>query len=237
VKKMGKRYEALLEKIEKGKKYTLDEAVKLVKELKSAKFDESVEVHIQLGVDPKKSDQSVRGSVLLPHGVGKTKRVLAFAKGEKAKEAEEAGADYIGDQETIKKIQGGWLEFDAVVATPDMMPMVSKLGRILGPRGLMPNAKAGTVSMDIGRVVQEIKKGKVEFKMDKLGNIHVSIGKVSFPEEKLKENLVALLEALLKAKPAAVRGQFIKSIYLSPTMGPSVKLDVQKVLNEIKKVA
>lgn len=234
---MGKRYEALLEKIEKGKKYTLDEAIKLVRELKSAKFDESVEVHIQLGVDPKKSDQNVRGSVLLPHGTGKTKRVLAFAKGEKAKEAEEAGADYIGDQETVKKIQGGWLDFDAVVATPDMMPMVSKLGRILGPRGLMPNAKAGTVSMDIGRVVQEIKKGKVEFKMDKLGNIHVSIGKVSFSEEKLKENLVALLEALLKAKPASVRGQFIKSIYLSPTMGPSVKLDVQKVLNEIKKVA
>lgn len=234
---MGKRYEALLTKIEKGKKYTLDEAVKLVKELKSAKFDESVEVHIQLGVDPKKSDQSVRGSVLLPHGVGKTKKVLAFAKGEKAKEAEEAGADYIGDQETIKKIQSGWLDFDAVVATPDLMPMVSKLGRILGPRGLMPNAKAGTVSMDIGRVVQEIKKGKIEFKMDKLGNIHVSIGKVSFSEEKLKENLIALLEALIKAKPQAVRGQFIKSIYLSPTMGPSVKLDVQKVLNEIKRSA
>lgn len=232
---MSKRYEALLSKIEKGKIYDPNEAFKLIKELGTAKFDESVEVHIKLNIDPKQTDQTVRGSVLLPHGIGKTKRVLAFVRGDKIKEAEEAGADYIGDQETIEKILNGWFEFDAVVATPDMMPVISKLGKILGPRGLMPNAKAGTVTQDIGRVIKEIKMGKIEFKTDKLGNIHTVIGKVSFDEEKLKENFIALVDAILKARPPSVKGQFIKSIYITTTMGPSIKLDTLKVLNLIGK--
>lgn len=232
---MSKRYEALLSKIEKGKIYDPNEAFKLIKELGTAKFDESVEVHIKLNIDPKQTDQTVRGSVLLPHGIGKTKRVLAFVRGDKIKEAEEAGADYIGDQETIEKILNGWFEFDAVVATPDMMPVISKLGKVLGPRGLMPNAKAGTVTQDIGRVIKEIKMGKIEFKTDKLGNIHTIIGKVSFDEEKLKENFIALVDAILKARPPSVKGQYIKSIYITTTMGPSIKLDTLKVLNLIGK--
>lgn len=232
---MSKRYEALLSKIEKGKTYDPNEAFKLIKELGTAKFDESVEVHIKLNIDPKQTDQTVRGSVLLPHGIGKTKRVLAFVRGDKIKEAEEAGADYIGDQETIDKILNGWFEFDAVVATPDMMPVISKLGKVLGPRGLMPNAKAGTVTQDIGRVIKEIKMGKIEFKTDKLGNIHTVIGKVSFDEDKLKENFIALVDAILKARPPSVKGQYIKSIYITTTMGPSIKLDTLKVLNLIGK--
>ncbi len=232
---MSKRYEALLSKIEKGKTYDPNEAFKLIKELGTAKFDESVEIHIKLNIDPKQTDQTVRGSVLLPHGIGKTKRVLAFVRGDKIKEAEEAGADYIGDQETIDKILNGWFEFDAVVATPDMMPVISKLGKVLGPRGLMPNAKAGTVTQDIGRVIKEIKMGKIEFKTDKLGNIHTIIGKVSFDEEKLKENFIALVDAILKARPPSVKGQYIKSIYITTTMGPSIKLDTLKVLNLIGK--
>ncbi|MCX8095206.1 MAG: 50S ribosomal protein L1 [Caldisericia bacterium] len=232
---MSKRYEALLSKIEKGKTYDPNEAFKLIKELGTAKFDESVEVHIKLNIDPKQTDQTVRGSVLLPHGIGKTKRVLAFVRGDKIKEAEEAGADYIGDQEIIEKVLNGWFEFDAVVATPDMMPAISKLGKVLGPRGLMPNAKAGTVTQDIGRVIKEIKMGKIEFKTDKLGNIHSVIGKVSFEEDKLKENFIALIDAILKARPPSVKGQYIKSIYITTTMGPSIKLDTLKVLNLIGK--
>lgn len=232
---MSKRYEALLSKVEKGKSYDPNEAFKLVKELGTAKFDESIEVHIKLNIDPKQTDQTVRGSVLLPHGIGKTKRVLAFVRGDKIKEAEEAGADYIGDQETIEKILNGWFEFDAVVATPDMMPAISKLGKVLGPRGLMPNAKAGTVTQDIGRVIKEIKMGKIEFKTDKLGNIHSVIGKVSFEEEKLKENFFALIDAILKARPPSVKGQYIKSIFITTTMGPSIKLDTVKVLNLVGK--
>lgn len=232
---MSKRYEALLSKIEKRKTYDPNEAFKLIKELGTAKFDESVEIHIKLNIDPKQTDQTVRGSVLLPHGIGKTKRVLAFVRGDKIKEAEEAGADYIGDQETIDKILNGWFEFDAVVATPDMMPVISKLGKVLGPRGLMPNAKAGTVTQDIGRVIKEIKMGKIEFKTDKLANIHTVIGKVSFDEEKLKENFIALVDAILKARPPSVKGQYIKSIYITTTMGPSIKLDTLKVLNLIGK--
>lgn len=232
---MGKRYNALLTKIEKGKSYDVDEAFKVIKELGTAKFDESVEVHIKLNIDPKKTDQTVRSSVLLPHGIGKTKKVLAFVKGEKVKEAQDAGADYIGDQETVEKILKGWMDFDSVIATPDMMPVISKLGKVLGPRGLMPNAKTGTVTNDVERVIKEIKMGKVEIKTDKLGNIHSIIGKVSFNEDKLKENFISLIDAILKAKPSSVKGQFIKSIYVTTTMGPSVKLDVLKVLNSLTK--
>lgn len=232
---MGKRYNALLTKIEKGKSYEVDEAFKVIKELGIAKFDESVEVHIKLNIDPKKTDQTVRSSVLLPHGIGKTKKVLAFVKGEKVKEAQDAGVDYIGDQETVEKILKGWMDFDSVIATPDMMPVISKLGKVLGPRGLMPNAKTGTVTNDVERVIKEIKMGKVEIKTDKLGNIHSIIGKISFDEDKLKENFISLIDAILKAKPSSVKGQFIKSIYLTTTMGPSLKLDVLKVLNSLTK--
>lgn len=232
---MGKRYNALLTKIEKGKSYEVDEAFKVIKELGTAKFDESVEVHIKLNIDPKKTDQTVRSSVLLPHGIGKTKKVLAFVKGEKVKEAQDAGVDYIGDQETVEKILKGWMDFDSVIATPDMMPVISKLGKVLGPRGLMPNAKTGTVTNDVERVIKEIKMGKIEIKTDKLGNIHSIIGKISFDEDKLKENFISLIDAILKAKPSSVKGQFIKSIYLTTTMGPSLKLDVLKVLNSLTK--
>jgi len=230
---MGKRYDALLSKVEKGKNYEIDEALNLIKELASAKFDESVEVHIKLNIDPKKTDQTIRTSVLLPNGIGKTKKVLAFVKGEKVQEAQNAGADYIGDQETVEKILKGWMDFDSVIATPDMMPMISKLGKVLGPRGLMPNAKTGTVTMDVERAIKEIKMGKIEIKTDKLGNIHSLIGKVSFGEDKLKENFLALIDAIMKAKPSSVKGQFIKSIYIATTMGPALKLDVVKVLNSL----
>ncbi len=230
---MGKRYDALLSKVEKGKSYDVDEAFNLIKELASAKFDESVEVHIKLNIDPKKTDQTIRTSVLLPHGIGKTKRVLAFVNGEKVKEAQDAGADYIGDQEIVEKILKGWMDFDSVIATPDMMPIISKLGKVLGPRGLMPNAKTGTVTMDVERAIKEIKMGKIEIKTDKLGNIHSIIGKVSFDEDKLKENFLSLIDAIIKAKPSSVKGQFIKSIYIATTMGPALKLDVVKVLNSL----
>lgn len=233
--RMGKRYNILLTKVEKTKNYDIDETFKTIKELGTAKFDESVEVHIKLNIDPKKTDQTVRSSVLLPHGIGKTKKVLAFVKGEKVKEAQDAGSDYIGDQETVEKISKGWMDFDSVIATPDMMPVISKLGKVLGPRGLMPNAKTGTVTNDVGRVIKEIKMGKVEIKTDKLGNIHSIIGKVSFNEDKLKENFISLIDAILKAKPSSVKGQFIKSIYVTTTMGPSLKLDVLKVLNSLTK--
>jgi len=230
---MGKRYDALLSKVEKGKNYEIDEALNLIKELANAKFDESVEVHIKLNIDPKKTDQTIRTSVLLPNGIGKTKKVLAFVKGEKVQEAQDAGADYNGDQETVEKILKGWMDFDSVIATPDMMPMISKLGKVLGPRGLMPNAKTGTVTMDVERAIKEIKMGKIEIKTDKLGNIHSVIGKVSFDEDKLKENFLALIDAIMKAKPSSVKGQFIKSIYIATTMGPALKLDVVKVLNSL----
>ncbi|HQO99528.1 MAG TPA: 50S ribosomal protein L1 [Caldisericia bacterium] len=230
---MGKRYDALLSKVEKGKNYEIDEALNLIKELANAKFDESVEVHIKLNIDPKKTDQTIRTSVLLPNGIGKTKKVLAFVKGEKVQEAQDAGADYIGDQETVEKILKGWMDFDSVIATPDMMPVISKLGKVLGPRGLMPNAKTGTVTMDVERAIKEIKMGKIEIKTDKLGNIHSLIGKVSFGEDKLKENFLALIDAIMKAKPSSVKGQFIKSIYIATTMGPALKLDVVKVLNSL----
>lgn len=222
--KRGKKYKEALAKIDRSKLYDTTEALKLVKELAHAKFDETVEVHVKLGVDPRHADQQVRGTVALPHGTGKTRRVLVFAKGEKAKEAEAAGADYVGAEELVEKIQGGWFEFDVAVATPDMMGLVGKLGKILGPRGLMPNPKSGTVTMDIARTINELKAGRIEYRVDKTAIVHVPIGKVSFDLEKLVENLNAFAEALIKAKPAAAKGQYIRSVTVCSTMGPGIKI-------------
>jgi len=205
----------------------------LAKEISFANFDESVDAAIKLGVDPRHADQMVRGSVTLPHGTGRQVRVLVFAKGEKAKEAQEAGADYVGDDDLVKKIQEGWLEFDKVVATPDMMGAVGKLGKILGPRGLMPNPKVGTVTTNVKEVVKNLKAGMIEFRVDKAGIIHAPFGKKSFDVEKLEENFKALLETLIKAKPASAKGQYVRGIAVSTTMGPGIKVDQQKVLAEI----
>ena len=222
---MGKKYDAVSAKIEKTRLYSLEEAVKLVPEIAPAKFDEVVDLAVRLGVDPKQSEQMVRGTVVLPNGTGKKVRVLVFAKGEKEKEAKDAGADFVGGEDLIEKISKGWLDFDSVVATPDMMGAVGKLGKILGPRGLMPNPKIGTVTFDITKAVKEIKAGKVEFKVDKSGNVHASIGKVSFGVQKLKENLLALLDGIIKAKPSTSKGIYLRSITLATTMGPGVKID------------
>ncbi|WP_409343430.1 50S ribosomal protein L1 [Paenibacillus sp. MBLB4367] len=225
--KHGKKYAEALKQVDQTSLFEPADAVALVKKVATAKFDETVEVAVRLGVDPKKQDQAVRGVVVLPHGTGKTKRVLVFAKGEKVKEAEAAGADYVGDQDLITKIQQGWFEFDVCVATPDMMSEVGKLGRILGGKGLMPNPKAGTVTFDVAKAVQEIKAGKIEYRLDKAGQILAPIGKVSFDEQKLAENLRALVEALVRAKPAAAKGVYLKSAAVSSTMGPGVKLSLQ----------
>jgi len=225
VAKHGKKYLEAIKKVDREKQYDPIEALQLVKELASAKFDETVEAAFRLGIDTKRADQQVRGAVVLPHGTGKTKRVLVFAKGEKAKEAEQAGADYVGDEDLINKVSQGWFEFDVVVATPDMMGQVGKLGRILGPKGLMPNPKTGTVTFDVAKAVQEIKAGKIEYRADKAGNVHAPIGKVSFDVEKLAENLQALAEALIKAKPAAAKGQYMKSVTVSSTMGPGISIN------------
>lgn len=228
----GKKYRAVVAKIDRSKKYTFEEAVKLALENAYAKFDETVEVSVVLGVDPRHADQMVRGSVVLPHGTGRVARVLVFAKGEKAKEAQEAGADYVGDEDLIKKIQEeNWLDFDKVIATPDMMGQVSRLGKILGPRGLMPSTKTGTVTFDVAKAVKDIKAGKVDFKVDRAGVVHAPVGKVSFGEKKILENLAAFFEAILKAKPAAAKGQYIKGIAISTTMGPGLKVDVNDVRN------
>jgi len=223
--KEGKRYAEVAEKVDRLKTYDFETAVGIVKETASAKFDETVECAVRLGVDPRKSDQVVRGATVLPHGLGKTERILVFAKGEKDKEARDAGADLVGAEEFVEKIQGGWMEFDRVVATPDMMGTVGKLGKILGPRGLMPNPKLGTVTFELTKAIQEIKAGKVEFKTDKNGIVHAPIGKGSFPEENLVQNLSAFLETLVKLKPAASKGRYFKTITISTTMGPGVKVD------------
>lgn len=230
--KKGKRYAGALEKVDRQKFYDASEALTLVSDIAGAKFDETVEAHIKLGVDSRHADQQVRGAVVLPHGTGKTKKVLVFAKGEKAKEAEQAGADFVGAEELVQKIQGeGWFNFDIVVATPDMMGVVGRLGRVLGPKGLMPNPKSGTVTFDVTKAIDEIKAGKVEYRLDKTNIIHVPIGKVSFGGEKLKDNYAALMDAIVKAKPSAAKGQYLRSITVTSTMGPGVKVNTAKTEN------
>ncbi len=224
--KRGKRYTDSLKLIDRTKLYDPQEAIELVKQTAKAKFDETVEASIRLGVNPRHADQQVRGAVVLPHGTGRTVKVLVFAKGDKAKEAEQAGADYVGAEELVQKIQEeNWLDFDVCVATPDMMALVGRLGRILGPKGLMPNPKSGTVTMDVAKAVQDIKAGKVEYRVDRAGIIHVPIGKASFETEKLNENLSVIMDAIIKAKPAAAKGTYLRSIVLSSTMGPGIKIN------------
>ncbi|HDM9394195.1 TPA: 50S ribosomal protein L1 [Listeria monocytogenes] len=223
--KKGKKYQDALKQIDANKVYTAEEAVELAKKIDFAKFDATVEVAFRLGVDPKKADQQIRGAVVLPNGTGKTQRVLVFAKGEKAKEAEVAGADYVGESEFVEKINQGWFEFDVIVATPDMMGEVGKLGRVLGPKGLMPNPKTGTVTMDVTKAVNEIKAGKVEYRVDKAGNVHAAIGKVSFDAAKLVENFRTVNDVLQKAKPAAAKGTYVKNLSVTTTFGPGIKVD------------
>ena len=227
--KRSKVYRAAVEKIDPAKAYAPLEAVRLAKDTAGTKFDATVEVAMRLGVDPRKADQMVRGTVNLPHGTGKTARVLVFANGDKAEAAREAGADYVGSDDMIEKVSGGWLDFDAVVATPDMMGKVGRLGKVLGPRGLMPNPKTGTVTFEVGKAVREIKAGKVEFRVDKTAIIHAPVGKVSFGPEKLLENAKTLIDMVIKAKPAAAKGRYVKSIALSSTMGPGVRVDLASV--------
>ena len=232
--KVGKKYAEAAKLIEAGKFYEPVEAVELVKKTATAKFDETVEISFNLNVDPKYADQQVRGAVVLPHGTGKTKRVLVFPKGEKIKEAADAGADFVGSEELVAKIQGGWSDFDVAVATPDMMGQVGRLGKILGPKGLMPNPKVGTVTMDVARAVNEIKAGKIEYRTDKAGIISCAIGKASFDDAKLLDNYRTIVDTIIKAKPAAAKGQYIKSVTLSSTMGPGVPLNVFKLTTVTK---
>ena len=227
--KTGKRYSEAAKLIEKTKTYDLEEAVALVKKTASAKFDETIEAHFRLGVDGRHADQQVRGAVVLPHGTGKTVKVLVFAKGNKVDEALAAGADYAGGDELVPKIQNeGWLDFDVVVATPDMMGVVGRLGRVLGPKGLMPNPKAGTVTMDVTKAINEIKAGKIEYRLDKTNIVHVPVGKVSFTEEQLADNFQAIMDAIVKAKPSSLKGTYLKNITLASTMGPGVKVNTSK---------
>jgi len=225
MKKHGKKYNAAADKIDRSRKYNLDEAVKTLKEIAFAKFDETVELTIWLGVDPRKADQLVRGTIVLPHGLGRSKTVLVIAQGDKLREAEEAGADFVGGEDMVTKIKGGWLDFDAVIATPDMMRLVGGLGKVLGPRGLMPNPKTGTVTFDVKTAVKETKAGKVEYRVDKTGVIHTGVGKVSFEEIKIVENTRALLDAVAKAKPSTAKGKYMKKVNLASTMSPGILLD------------
>lgn len=228
--KRGKNYRAAAEKIDRQKLYEVKEAMDLLMAKKTAKFDESVEIHVRLGVDGRHADQQVRGAIVLPHGTGKSKKVLVFAKGPKADEAESAGADYVGAEELAQKIQSeNWFDYDIIVATPDMMGVVGRLGKVLGPKGLMPNPKSGTVTMEIAKALEEIKAGKVEYRLDKSNIIHASIGKMSFGSEKLQDNFTALMDAIIKAKPAAAKGQYMKSITVASTMGPGIKINPAKL--------
>jgi len=230
----GKKYLEALSKVDRNKRYDLEEGVKLLLDTSYAKFDEGVDMAVRLGVDPKKPDQMVRGTVVLPHGTGKKVRVLVFAKGQKEKEAQDAGADFVGGEDLIEKISKGWLEFDKAIATPDMMGLVSKLGKILGPRGLMPNPKMGTVTFDLEKAIKEIKAGKVEFKVEKAGIVHVPIGKVSFGLQKLLDNIKSVLEVILRLKPPTSKGIYLKSIALTTTMGPGIKIDPLQIRNILK---
>ncbi|HBX44234.1 MAG TPA: 50S ribosomal protein L1 [Deltaproteobacteria bacterium] len=230
--KRGKKYLESRKKVNREAKYSLDDALELLHGTATAKFDETVEVAMRLGVDPKYPDQQVRGSVVLPNGTGKAVRVAVFAKGEKEKEAQEAGADFVGSDTLVAKIQGGWLEFDKAVATPDMMGAVGKIGKILGPRGLMPNPKVGTVTFEVGKAVRDLKGGKVEFKVDKTGTLHSGIGKISFGKEQIKENFLAFHEAIVKAKPSAAKGTYIRSIAISSTMGVGIRLNASALQTE-----
>jgi large subunit ribosomal protein L1 len=225
----GKSFRAMLEKVDRNQRYPLEEGVRLAKDTARAKFDETVEMAIRLGVDPRQADQNVRGTVSLPHGMGKTVRVLAFAKGDKEKEAQEAGADFVGADELIKKISEGWIDFDKTVATPDMMAAVGRIGKILGPRGLMPNPKTGTVTPEIGKAVKEIKAGKLEFRVDKAGIVHVPVGKASFKSEQLIDNAKAVLLSILRAKPASAKGNYVRGVTVATTMGPGIKIDLSQV--------
>ena len=230
--KRGKRYLEDIKKFDRSVQYDRDEAIRIVKGNATAKFDETMELHIRTGCDGRRADQQIRGAVVLPHGTGKTVRILVFAKGPKADEAEAAGADYVGAEELIPRIQNdGWLDFDIVVATPDMMGVVGRLGKVLGPKGLMPNPKAGTVTMDVTKAINEIKAGKIEYRLDKANIVHVPFGKASFTEEQLQDNFQAIMDAIVKAKPAAVKGAYLKSVTMSSTMGPGVRMNVAKLAN------
>jgi large subunit ribosomal protein L1 len=231
---IGKKQVTAKSKVDRSQKYSLSDALELVKEASYANFDETVDLTVRLGVDPRKADQMVRGAVVLPNGLGKSVRVLVFAKGEKAQEAEAAGADYVGGDDLVEKIQNGWFEFDTAIATPDMMGVVGKIGRLLGPRGLMPNPKVGTVTFDVGRSVSEAKSGKVEYRAEKAGIIHAPVGKVSFDVESLQGNIVALMDALIKAKPSTAKGTYLRKISVSSTMGPGVQIDVPEVQAMVK---
>lgn len=228
--KKGKKYLEALNKVDKSKLYTLDEAVKLVKETSVSKFDSSVEIAVRLNLDTRKSDQQLRGAIVLPSGTGKEKKVLVIAKGDNAKQAREAGADFVGDTDMLEKIEKeNWLDFDVMIATPDMMPLLGKLGKVLGPKGLMPNPKTGTVTTDVKKAVNDVKKGRVEYKTDSYGNVHALVGKVSFTEDQLKENIKAFMNIIIKSKPSVVKGVYVKNISLSTTMGPGIKLDVNSL--------
>jgi len=233
--KRSKRYKEALSKIDRQRQYELSEAIGILKDLPKAKFDETLEIHMNLGVDPRKADQQIRNTIVLPHGTGKDVRVLVFAEGEKAEEASEAGADYVGMDDLMEKISGGWFDFDIVIATPNLMGKIGKLGKMLGPRGLMPNPKVGTVTMDVGRAVQESKAGKIAYRVDKFSNIHVPVGKLSFDQDKLRENILTLVNSILKERPATVKGQFIKSMALTSTMGPGIRLNIADTTTAAKK--